>query len=88
MARVRAADPSATVLPSTDGVPGVRTAGPKMLLQFTCTHDQCDAAAEQQRTTKMINKNSYERGARAGWHTRVGRGRPWARDARLGTPTK
>jgi hypothetical protein len=43
-------------------IPGVRTAGPKMLLRFTCTHGDCTADGEDRITTKIISKNSYDNG--------------------------
>lgn len=49
-------DPLAKQLDS-EKIPGVRTAGPKMLLRFTCTHDGCGRT-----TSKIISKNSYENG--------------------------
>ena len=70
--QVRNADPSAVALssPGEDAAgasaesavgnfPGVRTAGPKMLLRFTCTHEACD---EKPTITRVISKRSYEQG--------------------------
>ena len=55
---IKARDPQSQPLPAGDEVPGVRTAGPKLLLQFTCTHSECEGGP----TTKMISKGSYENG--------------------------
>ena len=45
---------------------GVRTAGEKLVIQFTCTSDQCEEAraADEaaRRVTKVISKKSYETG--------------------------
>mmetsp|Transcript_17824 Transcript_17824/g.53798 ORF Transcript_17824/g.53798 Transcript_17824/m.53798 type:complete len:168 (+) Transcript_17824:214-717(+) len=73
--RIQQADPSATVMTTTESpnvdrgdgwdtsaAPGVRTQGEKMLLRFTCTHDPCDASGEDRVTIKTISKNSYENG--------------------------
>ena len=70
--RVRQADPNATAIqaaaaagdagagPEGDGeVPGVRTAGPKMLLRFTCDYEACE---EKPTITRVISKRSYEKG--------------------------
>ena len=61
--RVRQNDSGATV--SAAEIPGVRTAGPKMVLRFTCTHKPCEAESteEERTTTRLISKHSYERGA-------------------------
>ena len=58
--RIQAADPAAVQLP-----PGVRTEGPKMILQFTCTHAGADAPppGTERTFTKVISKNAYENGA-------------------------
>ena len=61
-------DPAARTL--ADGVASgeitgaTRTAGPKMILRFTCTHEDCMVPAEDDRriTTKIISKGSYEKG--------------------------
>jgi hypothetical protein len=57
--RVAAADPEAQVLSSSEGVPGVRTPGPKMLLRFTCANQDCEEAPT---ITRVISKRSYEQG--------------------------
>ena len=57
--RIRAADPAAAELP-----PGVKTAGPKMLLRFTCTNAGPDAPppGTVRTHTKTISKKAYEEG--------------------------
>merc|ERR1719231_1116188 len=57
-------DPLARRLDSDgeDAIAGVQTAGPKMLLRFTCTHDDCTYDGQDRTTTKVISKNSYENG--------------------------
>ena len=50
-------------LDEDEGIPGMRTPGPKMLLRFTCTHEDCTAEPGVDRTTtKIISKGSYEKG--------------------------
>ena len=69
--RVRQADPAAELqdpaaeVQGVDSIPGVRTAGPKMILRFTCTHPPCAATTseEERTTTRLISKHSYEKGA-------------------------
>jgi protein import protein ZIM17 len=58
--RVGEEDPAASVVGGDlDGVPGVRTQGPKMLLRFTCAHEKCEDAPT---ITRVISKRSYEEG--------------------------
>ena len=54
--RVQQADPAAQPI---DQVPGVRSAGPKMILRFTCAHEACE---EGPTLTRVISKRSYESG--------------------------
>lgn len=67
---VNAADPGARVVAApgadapagadiTASFPGVRTAGPKMLLRFTCTYEACE---EKPTITRIISKRSFEEG--------------------------
>lgn len=43
--------------------PGVRTAGPKLLLRFTCTHAPDDGIPDSEReVVKQISRSSYEKG--------------------------
>ena len=56
---VKERDTRAQVL--DEDIPGVRSAGPKMVLRFTCTHERPDAP-EERTTTKLISKGSYESG--------------------------
>ena len=69
--QVDVADPSARTIAAEDrggnissiaGLPGVRTAGPKMVLRFTCTYKWSDAPDDQRTTTKVISRRSYEHG--------------------------
>ena len=68
--RMRQADPNATAIQAAAGddkaapddngeVPGVRTAGPKMLLRSTCDYEFCE---EKPTITRVISKRSYEEG--------------------------
>jgi hypothetical protein len=46
-------------------VPGVKTPGPKLRLEFTCTYGGCELPAGDEagkRVVKTISKNSYETG--------------------------
>ena len=57
---VQAKDPRAQLSEAA----GVRTEGPKLLLRFTCTHEDCNLDEDASRVTdKMVGKNSYEKGA-------------------------
>ena len=61
-ARIKQADPSAAELP-----PGVRSAGAKMILRFTCTNEGAGApepGTVDRTQTKTISKHAYENGAR------------------------
>ena len=44
-------------------IEGVKTPGPKMILQFTCTYEHSPAGPEDDRIVKkIISKNSYDHG--------------------------
>jgi hypothetical protein len=45
-------------------IPGVKTGGPKLVLQFTCTYEHSDLPADDPGRTymKVISRKSYEHG--------------------------
>ena len=48
---------------SGEKIEGVKTPGPKMILQFTCAYEHSPAGPEDDRTfKKIISKNSYDHG--------------------------
>ena len=59
----KALSPAAASAGEDGEIPGVRTAGPKMVLRFTCTHGACGEDPEAPKTTtRLISKASYESG--------------------------
>lgn len=63
--RVKQQNPNAVIQETPAEIPGVRSAGPKMVLRFTCTHGPCveQSTEDQRTTTRLISKRSYETGA-------------------------
>ena len=56
--QIRDAD-SASNSANAANIPGVKSAGPKMLLRFTCDYEGC---ADKPTITRIISKASYEKG--------------------------
>ena len=60
-AGISAKDPNAS-LDTSDLTGATLTRGPKMVLRFTCTHENPPDDAGSRVTTKVIGKTSYEKG--------------------------
>jgi hypothetical protein len=59
----RAEGPTTSMDSNADGIPGVKTPGPKLRLEFTCECDDCKKLKEsERRVIKHISKKSYEEG--------------------------